>query len=210
MSNASACGCNEVPTRTAAPSAAIPAGARSRAVASPRRGSSPVGRAASAAPIGVAHSGGWGLSAGGAAHARAELFQGATWFLTPSVESDPERLSALHGTVAAIGALGTVAALRPGAASASTLTVPEVDQLKIRVVVDSSYDLFFRPNNVQGVSIQPPPRAADFRRGLHNEWGLSLWMESRRASEERTVMLDYGYSSNVLFNKPSCGVTSRS
>ena len=45
-----------------------------------------------------------GSEAHGAAHARAELFQGATWFLTPSVESDPERLSALHGTVAAIGA----------------------------------------------------------------------------------------------------------
>ena len=45
-----------------------------------------------------------GAEAHGAAHARAELFQGATWFLTPSVESDAERLTRLHGLVTAVGA----------------------------------------------------------------------------------------------------------
>ncbi len=45
-----------------------------------------------------------GSEAHGAAHARAELFQGATWFLTPTVESEPGRLAELHGLVTAIGA----------------------------------------------------------------------------------------------------------
>ena len=80
------------------------------------------------------------------------------------------------------------------------LEAPEVEKLSIRVIVDSSFDLFFRPNKVNGVAIQPPARATDFRRSLHNEWGLSLWLESQRASEERSMLLDYGYSQNVLFN----------
>ena len=45
-----------------------------------------------------------GSEAHGAAHARAELFQGATWFLAPTVDSDAERLTALHGVVTAVGA----------------------------------------------------------------------------------------------------------
>src|SRR6266700_3030392 len=53
---------------------------------------------------------------------------------------------------------------------------------------------------VNGVKIAPPPRASDFRRTLHNEWGLSLWLESERGAEKRTVMLDYGYTPAVLLN----------
>jgi 7,8-dihydropterin-6-yl-methyl-4-(beta-D-ribofuranosyl)aminobenzene 5'-phosphate synthase len=85
-------------------------------------------------------------------------------------------------------------------ASAAPIDVPMVDKLAIRVLVDSSYDLFFRPAEVSGVKIAPPPRAPDFRRSLHNEWGLSLWLESERGPEKRTVMLDYGYSPAVLLN----------
>jgi 7,8-dihydropterin-6-yl-methyl-4-(beta-D-ribofuranosyl)aminobenzene 5'-phosphate synthase len=97
-------------------------------------------------------------------------------------------------------ALAAVGGLQSRSAGAAVLEAPDVDKLSIRVVVDSSYDLFFRANKVNGVSVQPSPRASDFRRTLHNEWGLSLWLESQRASEERTMMLDYGYSQNVLYN----------
>lgn len=85
-------------------------------------------------------------------------------------------------------------------ASAAPIEVPSVDKLTIRVLVDSSYDLFFRPAEANGVKIAPPPRQADYRRSLHNEWGLSLWLESERATEKRTVMLDYGYTPAVLLN----------
>ena len=98
----------------------------------------------------------------------------------------------------ALATAGGLSGWRP--AHAAVLEVPEVDKLSIRVLVDSSFDLFFRPNKVNGVAIQPAPRQADFRRSLHNEWGLSLWLESQRAAEERTMMLDYGYSQNVLYN----------
>jgi prephenate dehydrogenase len=41
----------------------------------------------------------------GAAHANGELFQGATWFLTPAAATDPERYRMLHGFVASLGAV---------------------------------------------------------------------------------------------------------
>jgi prephenate dehydrogenase/predicted amino acid-binding ACT domain protein len=41
----------------------------------------------------------------GAAHANGELFNGATWFLTPVAATDPERYRLLHGFVASLGAV---------------------------------------------------------------------------------------------------------
>ncbi|MFL5981225.1 MAG: prephenate dehydrogenase/arogenate dehydrogenase family protein [Gaiellaceae bacterium] len=41
----------------------------------------------------------------GAAHANGELFQGATWFLTPAAATDPERYRVLHGFVVSLGAV---------------------------------------------------------------------------------------------------------
>jgi prephenate dehydrogenase len=46
-----------------------------------------------------------GSEAHGPAHASAELFRGATWFLTPDTTTDPERYRTLHGFVAALGAV---------------------------------------------------------------------------------------------------------
>lgn len=85
-------------------------------------------------------------------------------------------------------------------ACAAPIQVPTVDKLGIRVIVDSSYDLFFRPAEAHGVKTAPPPRGTDFRRSLHNEWGLSLWLESELGAEKRTIMLDYGYTPAVLLN----------
>jgi prephenate dehydrogenase len=46
-----------------------------------------------------------GSEARGPAHATAELFTGATWFLTPVAATDPERYRTLHGFVASLGAV---------------------------------------------------------------------------------------------------------
>jgi prephenate dehydrogenase len=46
-----------------------------------------------------------GSEAHGPAHASAELFRGATWFLTPDVGTDPERYRTVHGFVASLGAV---------------------------------------------------------------------------------------------------------
>ena len=45
-----------------------------------------------------------GSEARGPEHANAELFEGATWFLTPVAETDPGRHRLVHGFVSALGA----------------------------------------------------------------------------------------------------------
>ena len=45
-----------------------------------------------------------GSEARGAEHAAAELFEGATWFLTPLTETEPARHRLVHGFVSALGA----------------------------------------------------------------------------------------------------------
>jgi prephenate dehydrogenase len=54
-----------------------------------------------------------GSEARGPGHASAELFEGATWFLTPVAETEPERYRDLHGFVASLGAIPV--AIDPGA-----------------------------------------------------------------------------------------------
>lgn len=46
-----------------------------------------------------------GSEARGPSHASGELFQGATWFLTPVAETEPERYKLLHGFVSSLGAV---------------------------------------------------------------------------------------------------------
>ena len=46
-----------------------------------------------------------GAEARGPTNARADLFEGATWFLTPVAETDPERYRTLHSFVSAVGAV---------------------------------------------------------------------------------------------------------
>ncbi|MBW3592640.1 MAG: prephenate dehydrogenase/arogenate dehydrogenase family protein, partial [Actinobacteria bacterium] len=46
-----------------------------------------------------------GSEAHGPLHASGELFEGATWFLTPVAETDPERYRILHAFVTSLGAV---------------------------------------------------------------------------------------------------------
>ncbi|MBO1020338.1 MBL fold metallo-hydrolase [Methylobacterium sp. SD274] len=87
-------------------------------------------------------------------------------------------------------------------ANAATIEVPTVDTLSLCVLIDSSHDQFLKPATVQGVVHQPPGngRGSDYRKVLHNQWGLSLFVESRRADEARTILLDFGYSPDALLN----------
>jgi 7,8-dihydropterin-6-yl-methyl-4-(beta-D-ribofuranosyl)aminobenzene 5'-phosphate synthase len=48
--------------------------------------------------------------------------------------------------------------------------------------------------------VQPTPITSGFPNVIHTQWGLSLWLESRRGSEPRTLMLDFGYTPDALIN----------
>ena len=106
----------------------------------------------------------------------------------------------LKGSAFLAGAAMTGGLVCVEVAKAAPIEPPVVDRLSIRVLIDSSHDLFFRPNQVNGVSIQPGPRPRDYRQILHNQWGLSLLLESQRAAEQRALMLDFGYSPEALLN----------
>jgi 7,8-dihydropterin-6-yl-methyl-4-(beta-D-ribofuranosyl)aminobenzene 5'-phosphate synthase len=82
-------------------------------------------------------------------------------------------------------------------AKAGPIDVPTIDKLSVRVLVDSASDIFFRPQEVNGVKTEPG-RSADSRRPLHSEWGLSLLLEPQRGDEKRTFLLDYGWTPEVI------------
>src|ERR1044072_658562 len=114
---------------------------------------------------------------------------------THSVEADMThmlgRRDFLAGSAARAGAVAGGGFTCVEIASAAPIAVPTVDKLSIRVLVDSSFDLFFRPKQINGGSTAPATRVGgDYRKSLHNEWGLSLWLESEGGGNQRTLMLD--------------------
>lgn len=115
--------------------------------------------------------------------------------------ADAYRRRAFLKASCCVGGAAMFSSLIPGsAAAAAPIDVPVVDKLAIRVLVDSSFDIFLRPQQVNGATYTPARPSGDYRRSLHNEWGLSLWLESQRGSEQRTMLLDYGYTPQVLAN----------
>lgn len=107
-------------------------------------------------------------------------------------------------------ALGTAGALSLGGMAAGTtalanrpqpFSVPTVDSLKISVLTDSSYDTP-RAGQNQWVKIRRTPfiSSKDYRKVLHNEWGLALALESRIGNDQRKLLLDYGYTPAALLN----------
>ena len=106
-------------------------------------------------------------------------------------------LLATSGAFATAAGLGLVGRGTPARAA---LEVPTVDTLTARVLIDSSHDIFLSPAKIGSVAIERARPAKDFRRNLHNQWGLSLYLESTSGAENRSVMLDFGYSPDALLN----------
>lgn len=79
--------------------------------------------------------------------------------------------------------------------------VPVVDSLTINVLTDSSYDSP-RPGSNKWVKIKRTPfiSKTDYRKALHNEWGLALALQSRIGAEQRNLLLDFGYTPTALLN----------
>jgi 7,8-dihydropterin-6-yl-methyl-4-(beta-D-ribofuranosyl)aminobenzene 5'-phosphate synthase len=105
-------------------------------------------------------------------------------------------------------ALALAAASRLGHAAAATpFSVPEVDSLALQVLVDSATFGPFLPDldrpgmRVEYNTGRPAPRMS--RHALMGEFGLSLLARSRRGADARSVMVDFGYSPEVLANNLS-------
>jgi 7,8-dihydropterin-6-yl-methyl-4-(beta-D-ribofuranosyl)aminobenzene 5'-phosphate synthase len=93
---------------------------------------------------------------------------------------------------------------KPVRAAAISGSVPEVDRVAVRVLVDS-YQFAVAPSrkvaNVDienfgwGISPDKPPGKT-----LISEFGLSMHAESRRGDETRDVLIDFGFSPDALAN----------
>ena len=85
-------------------------------------------------------------------------------------------------------------------AGATPIEAPVVDRLSVRVIVDLTHNIFLRPATFNGMAVTPAPRAKDYTKELHTQWGLSLLLASVKAGETRTLMLDYAYTPEALLN----------
>ena len=105
-------------------------------------------------------------------------------------------------------ALATTAFCSLDRATAATPSpFPELDSLTLQVVVDNSTFGPFLPNEsrpglvVTRSSGRPAPRMS--RHALMAEFGLSLLAHSQLGSQSRSVIVDFGYSPEVLANNLS-------
>ena len=107
-----------------------------------------------------------------------------------------DRRQFLTGTTALLALAG----FKPSFAQTSmAMEVPAVDTLVVRVLVDSSFDTPKPPaSKVVKVRRASLMSAQNYRKALHNEWGLSLALESRIGGDTRHLMLDYGYTPDAL------------
>ena len=109
-------------------------------------------------------------------------------------------VTALVGTLAGIS--------RTAQAQTLTSKPPEVDSLAVRIVTDNQIIKFIPTEKRDGLIIERKPggylsKDAPPRAELIAEWGLSMHAESRRGSEVRNILIDFGYQSQTLLNNMS-------
>ena len=120
--------------------------------------------------------------------------------------------AATLGSLCAGGA-GFVSAMMAAMASAARTAeatplgrnVPEVDRLAVRIVTDNVVIQFVPSEKRNGLTVErrsasnttpdTKPQTA-----LNGEWGLAMYAESQRGSETRHVLVDFGYTPEVLLN----------
>ncbi len=82
--------------------------------------------------------------------------------------------------------------------------VPVVDRLAVRVVTDNIVIQFVPSERRDGLTIErrsgnthpdKPPRTV-----FSGEWGLAMYAESNRGDETRHLLIDFGYTPEVLLN----------
>ena len=100
---------------------------------------------------------------------------------------------------------GLAAALgSPGLGAKPTLGIQSVDEVTLQVVVDAATFGPFLPNQIlPGLQVERTGGGRGLRmsrKSLMAEFGLSILAVSRRGSEARQVMVDFGYSPEVLSN----------
>lgn len=111
------------------------------------------------------------------------------------------RARMLKGTATAASAALTWQALGRTSVRAAGMTVPVVDNVSVRVVVDNSHE--FLPNGtVNGVLVERtnPDFGSARSTKLEGQFGFSLFLESSAAATKKRLLLDFGLTGDALQN----------
>jgi 7,8-dihydropterin-6-yl-methyl-4-(beta-D-ribofuranosyl)aminobenzene 5'-phosphate synthase len=104
--------------------------------------------------------------------------------------------AALGGSLAAAGSGGAKALAAP-----LLPNVPVVDQVVIREITDNQHNIFLKPLQAPGLTVARTGfPAAPQGKTLESEWGLALHIESKKDSDTKRYLLDYGFTSDVYLN----------
>ena len=119
----------------------------------------------------------------------------------------PATGSLCAGGVGFVTAMMATLAASSRVAPAKTLgrAVPEVDRLAVHIVTDNVVIQFVPTETRDGLTVERftrgnlapdrPPRSA-----LNGEWGLAMYAQSQQGGETRHVLIDFGYTPEVLLN----------
>jgi 7,8-dihydropterin-6-yl-methyl-4-(beta-D-ribofuranosyl)aminobenzene 5'-phosphate synthase len=129
---------------------------------------------------------------------------------------DPAALSMSRRRLVCGGGAGFVSALIATLVSSSRVAraqvlsskPAEVDRLAVRIVTDNQLIKFIPTEKRNGLTIERNPggnlsKDAPPSVELVGEWGLSMHAESRRGSEVRNILIDFGYQTQTLLNNMS-------
>ena len=119
----------------------------------------------------------------------------------------PATSSLCTGGAGFVTAMMATLAANARTAPAKTLghAVPQVDRLAVRMVTDNIVIQFIQSETREGLIIERRNRAnlapdRQPRTALNGEWGLAMYAESQRGDETRHVLVDFGYTPEVLLN----------
>ena len=119
----------------------------------------------------------------------------------------PATSSLCTGGAGFVTAMMATLAANARTAPANTLghAVPQVDRLAVRMVTDNIVIQFIQSETREGLTIERRNRAnlapdRQPRAALNGEWGLAMYAESHRGDETRHVLVDFGYTPEVLLN----------
>jgi 7,8-dihydropterin-6-yl-methyl-4-(beta-D-ribofuranosyl)aminobenzene 5'-phosphate synthase len=103
---------------------------------------------------------------------------------------------------AVLGGSLLASGIAPSARAASVrIDAPVVDRVVVREITDNAHDIFLKPLERPGLSVQRTgfPGMAQGKT-LESEWGLGLHIESTKGGESRRYLLDFGFTSDVYAN----------